>query len=98
MPQGVRKLSFSHQAESFLASCDDVIDAYLAAASILADPSADNQHKFSADHFPYVGARILLDDSWYIVYHVNDVGDVYISSIMRRGDIDRIGQLIEEGY
>ena len=73
------RLSFSDRAKTFLASCDDQVDAMTALFSLLADPEVDGRIKRSADYYPYVaGSRELMDDSWYIRYRVDDKGNVHV--------------------
>ena len=87
MPPAVPELSFSHQAASFLESCDDLMGAWSACASILLEPAIDEHYKFSLDDFQFVGSRVLLDGSWRIVYRAMGNGDVFIQSIMRHRDL-----------
>jgi hypothetical protein len=63
MPHAIPELSFSHQAASFLESCNDLMDAWRTCASILLDPAIDKHYKFSLDDFHFVGSRVLLDGS-----------------------------------
>ena len=88
------ELLLSKSAAAFLESLsDEYMDVVTTLYSLLANPEVDNRVKFSADNFPYSGAgtREFLDDSWYIAYRVSDRGDVKVSTIMRRREIDEIG-------
>lgn len=95
MPEDAPELSWSVHVEEFLASCDDPADAIATLFSLLANPDVDNRVKFDLDYFPYSGKRQLLDDSWYVVYDVDDDGNVRVYTMRRRSDIDRIRQLLE---
>ena len=56
--------------------------------SILADPNVDGRHKFD-EVFPYrPGTRALMDDSWYVVYSVDENGSVTVHRMFRRKQID----------
>jgi hypothetical protein len=65
----------------------------IALFSLLADPDVDGRTKFSADYYPYVGMRELMDDSWYIRYRVDDESNVYVAYMKSRADVDRQSQL-----
>lgn len=95
MPEDAPRLSWSASVEDFLASCDDPSDAIVTLFSILADPDVDNRTKFDLDYFPYRGKRQLLDDSWHVVYDVDDDENVRVYTMRRRSDIDRLRQLLE---
>ena len=95
VPQHVSELSWSGQVESFLEACDDRLDAAEAMFSLLADPEIDDHIKFKHSGFPHGDStRALLDDSWYMVYSVDNIGNVMVYQIRRRADIDHMGRLL----
>ena len=96
MSDHVPELLLSQSATVFLKSLsDEYMDMVTTLYSLLANPDVDNRVKFSASNFPYSGAgtRELLDDTWYIAYRVSNRGDVKVSTIVRRREIDQIGLL-----
>ena len=95
MPEDAPELSWSVYVEEFLASCDDRADAIAALFSLLANPDVDNRVKFDFDYFPYSGKRQLIDDSWYIVYDVDDYRNVRVYTMRRRSDIDQFRRILE---
>ena len=69
----------------------------LALFSLLADPDVDGVTKFCMEHFPYVsGTRMLLDESWYAVYHLVEHG-IHISVMRTRTDFEGLARIIEAG-
>ena len=60
--------------------------------SILFDPDIDNFFKFPLDDPRYgtTRTRVMVDDDWYIMYAVDDSGNVLIHLMAPRSDIDNV--------
>ncbi len=59
--------------------------------SLLYDPSIDNVTKFELNYFPYhPGTRALSDDQWWIVYSVDNAGNVFVSQMHPRSYVERL--------
>lgn len=86
MSRPISELYLTALAQQFVDSYDDLVDTWLVLFSILFDPEIDQRNKFALNSFPYISARVLVDDSWYIVYHVEG-NDVVVSSIMLQADL-----------
>ena len=81
------RLLVSPTVESHLADPDAISVLY----SLLADPDVDYRLKFPLADFPYrSGTRALLDDSWHVVYSVEEDRSVKVHLMHRREEIDRL--------
>ncbi len=62
--------------------------------SLLADPDLDGGLKFPIG-FPYrSGTRALKDDSWYVVYSVEEDRSVSVHAMYRREEISRMPEWV----
>ena len=71
------------------------VDALSTLYSLLANPDIDGRVKFSLEGFPYgPGTRALIDDSWHVVYSVDDDRNVHAHTMYTQKEIDDIGHSI----
>lgn len=82
--RAARRLLVSTQVKRFLASTEYAEDARAALFSILFNPCVDHRRTFEPNCFPHMpGTRLMIDDTWYVVYRVEKNGDVWIATMLK---------------
>ena len=91
MAQNVSRLGWSWTVEEKLRQWD-YLSVIPILYSILFDPDVDNEFKFwlVAPRYGSSRIRVMLDDDWYIMYAVDDSGNVLIHLVAPRSDIDNV--------